>query len=196
MALHSDAIVRDFSFGEQVNVVVVNDKNVKFFVKYASKYVTKAATDALGFAHKFSSLARIDALHDSAWWPRLVDRVAWLMGEDPRFAKLKLQDHAHTFGFGGWFLSKSRGWSVTFGMLKELRVKWAIDHAKSEFPTESNVPLEFFEDDSVKWGVVAFGWYGKVDGRLVRKWWHEYKEAWLDSWSERRDELEWKRLAA
>ncbi len=164
------AIERDFRFGEQVDVFVINELNQKFFAGYVSKYATKAATDSQGFAHTFRDLDQIDTLPDSAWWPRTLARTAWKLGGDPRFASLKLRLHANTFGFRGHFLTKSRYWSVTFVQLKEIRVKWAIEHRDPKHPPLSNVPLSLFLNKSVKWGVAAFGWLNDRDLEVVHAW--------------------------
>ena len=166
-----DAIERDFHFGSQIDVIVINDLNTKFFAHYVAKYATKGATDAAGLARTFRTLFQIDALPNSAWWPRLLARTAWLLRENPRFASLKLRDHANTFGFRGHFLTKTRHWSVTFCQLKQIRVQWAIAHANPDGPSTLNFPRELFEDPDVTWGVVARGWLNELDALAVRFWW-------------------------
>lgn len=168
-----DSIKRDFRWGIQVDVVVINEHNAKFFAWYAAKYATKGATSAKGFAYVFRDLAQIEAIGDDAWWPRLLGKVCWQMGADPHFERLRLREHAHTFGFGGWFITKTRRWSVTFGALKRLRVKWAIEHANPDYPADLNIPVEWFRDPDVTWGVAGHGWQTKLDARAVRVWWRQ-----------------------
>ncbi len=167
----------DFRFGSQIDVIVINGDNARVFSRYAAKYATKAICEAKGFAQRFKSLACIEALLNAARWSKLLARRAWIMGEDPRFKELNLRKRANTFGFSGCFLSASRDWSVSFLELKQLRMKWAIEHANSESPAALNVPQELFDDDEVTWGVVAYGWHSQLDALAVRFWWRETENA-------------------
>lgn len=173
-------VTREFRFGKQVDVVSINAANAKFFANYTSKYATKSATEAAGFAREFRSLKQILAIPDKDWWPRLMACVAFKMGEDPRYKKLRLAEHAHTFGYGGWFITKTRRWSVTFGMLKQLRVKWVLDHLDRENPEYTNVDPSLFENEDITWAPVAFGWLTPLDARFNRMWWKERVRAVQD----------------
>lgn len=87
-------------------MLAITTENIKFFGKYMTKYVTKSAAEAPGFAYEFKSMAQRDAISDQYWWPRLLVRTCFEMAGDPRYSKLKLREHAHSFGFAGWFLRK------------------------------------------------------------------------------------------
>ncbi len=186
---------RDFRLGEQFDVIVINDKNAKFFAKYAAKYVTKGISDAKGFAHEFRSLAQIDALPDSAWWPRQLAHVCWIMGEDPRFKSLNLKKRANALGFPNRVLSASHGWSVSFTQLKQLRKAWAIEH-QGDRPQQLNLSRELFEDDTVTWGVVATGWHSPLDALAVRSWWRQTEEDREIELAARREQLRYERMVA
>ena len=192
----SNPIKRDFRFGVQMDAVVINDENAKFFAWYAAKYATKAATEAPGFLSRFRSLDQIEAVSDKHWFPRQLAKTAWAMGADPRFDELKLRQHAHTFGFGGHFISKSRNWSVDFADLKVLRRKWAIDHIDPERPRRSNIPPGLFADPDVTWAVIAVGWDTPLEARAVRAWYLDYKEACALEREQREFELGWERMLA
>ena len=43
---------------------------------------------------------------------------------DSELGHLNLARHAHRLGFGGHFLTKSRGYSTTFRALRETRTQW------------------------------------------------------------------------
>ena len=45
----------------------------------------------------------------------------------PELKELRLQEHAHTLGFTGQLVTKSRGFSTTFGALRAVRARWAAD---------------------------------------------------------------------
>lgn len=169
-------IEKDFRFGKQLDVVVVTAKNSKMFAAYVAKYATKSATDVLGFARTFHSLAQIKALSDAAWWPKLLAQTAWELGENPRYKKLKLQLHANTFGFRGHFLSKSRQWSVSFVRLKQIRIQWAIDHDDLENSLGLNVPPDAFEDANISWAVLKIGWFTSLDALAIETWYEHDKD--------------------
>ena len=54
---------------------------------------------------------------------RLVE-TAWDLGSRPALAHLRLRDWAHTLGFRGHWLTKSRRYSTTFGNLRDARQNW------------------------------------------------------------------------
>lgn len=159
----------EFGWGEQIEVTVLNREQTRRLVRYVVKYATKGATEAHGFAYRFRSLDQIDALPDSAWWPKLLARTCWQMADNPRFARLHLRKSANTFGFNGHFLTKSRNWSVTFAALHALRAKWAVEHADPENPPEMNVPGGLFGHPNVTWGMVGKGWLTRLDVFEVRE---------------------------
>ena len=50
--------------------------------------------------------------------------TAWSLGAVPELASLGLRRHAHHLGYSGHFLTKSRGYSTTFGALRDARAAW------------------------------------------------------------------------
>ncbi len=159
----------EFAWGEQIEVTVLNRETARRLTRYVVKYATKGATDAHGFAYRFRSVDQIDALPDSAWWPKLLARTCWQMADNARFARLNLRRSANTFGFNGHFLTKSRNWSVTFAALHTLRAKWAAEHADPENPPEMNVPSWYFGNPDVSWRMVGKGWLTRLDAFEVRE---------------------------
>lgn len=168
-------IKKDFRFGKEHKIIIVNAQNQKMFALYVAKYATKGATDCLGFARTFHSISQIENLPDSAWWPRLLAWIAWKLSENPRYKSLKLQLHANTFGFRGHFLSKTRQWSVSFAQLKEIRKQWAIEHADRENSIGLNVSPDAFEDKTIHWEVLHIGWFTPLDAQAIRSW-YEFEQ--------------------
>jgi hypothetical protein len=87
---------------------------------YIAKYVTKSLAAPGVPDHRIRRVSQIDRLRCSAH-SRAMITTAWELGAphatgDPRFRL-----HAHTFGFGGHLLTKSRRYSVTFGQLRSER---------------------------------------------------------------------------
>lgn len=90
-----DAVEIDLRWGTEMDVVVLTSDNASYYVNYVTKYSTKGSAEAAGFAHKFCSLAQIEAIPQSACWPREMAKTCWQMADNPRFAGLTLRQHAH-----------------------------------------------------------------------------------------------------
>jgi hypothetical protein len=89
---------------------------------YIAKYATKS-TDAIGrLDHKLKP-SDLDALDLRPHLARLVT-TAWDLGGRPELAHLRLRDWAHTLGFRGHWLTKSRRYSITFAALRGARTAW------------------------------------------------------------------------
>lgn len=89
---------------------------------YVAKYATKS-TDAFGrLDHRLSAaeVARLDVRPHL----RAMVETAWSLGGRPELAGLRLRQWAHTLGFRGHWLTKSRAYSTTFGALRQARTLW------------------------------------------------------------------------
>lgn len=89
---------------------------------YIAKYATKS-TDGLGrLDHKLhpGDLATLDLPPHLA---RMV-ATAWELGGRPQLGHLRLRHWAHTLGFRGHWLTKSRRYSTTFAALRTARADW------------------------------------------------------------------------
>lgn len=101
---------------------------------YVAKYVTKSATEtAAGLDH------RITSRHDIQTAPvphhtRTLMTTCWHLGALPAYAHLRLRAWAHTLGYRGHILTKSRAYSTTYAALREERVQHA--HGDSEGGTD------------------------------------------------------------
>jgi hypothetical protein len=79
---------------------------------YLAKYATKSAADTPGLpSSRVHTLDEIEGLRCPPHLRRLVE-TAWRLG---------FRKWAHTLGYGGHFLTKSRRYSVTFGRLRAAR---------------------------------------------------------------------------
>jgi hypothetical protein len=58
--------------------------------------------------------------------------VCWQLGHRNEYARLKLARWAHQIGYPGWFSTRSRRYSVTFGSWSQerrrTRTAWLRDH--------------------------------------------------------------------
>lgn len=86
-----------------------------------AKYVTKTSGDALELARGFDSRRDIEHRVRNSHLKKFA-LGAWDMGGDSEFARLRLREHAHTLGFSGHFITKSRDFSTTFGALRQARI--------------------------------------------------------------------------
>jgi hypothetical protein len=75
---------------------------------------------------------------------------------------LRLRDHAHTLGYPGHLITKSRGYSTTFAALRAARARFAL----------RDIP------DDVEISQYAFGYlgrgYGHPEGERMAEFWTEF----------------------
>ncbi|MFI9081151.1 replication initiator [Streptomyces sioyaensis] len=91
---------------------------------YVAKYVTKGAADtAMGLDHP------ITGPHDfAAGWlsahVRTLIHTCWRLGGIPELESLRLRAWAHTLGYRGHILTKSRAYSTTYAALRTERAQY------------------------------------------------------------------------
>jgi hypothetical protein len=90
---------------------------------YVAKYVTKGAADTgAGMDHPVKGPADIRAAALSAH-VRALMTTCWRLGGLPELEPLRLRAWAHTLGYRGHILTKSRRYSTTYGALREERAE-------------------------------------------------------------------------
>ncbi|AVH58770.1 MULTISPECIES: replication initiator [Streptomyces] len=88
---------------------------------YVAKYVTKGAGDTgAGTDHRVSTWDDIDMAPVSEH-VRTLMRTCWRLGGLPEYAPLRLRTWAHTLGYRGHILTKSRAYSTTYAALRAER---------------------------------------------------------------------------
>jgi phosphatidylserine decarboxylase len=50
--------------------------------------------------------------------------TVWDLGGDEKYESFRLKEHAHTFGFTGQLITKSRAFSTTFAALRSARTQF------------------------------------------------------------------------
>ena len=88
---------------------------------YLAKYATKTTDGSLAFARRFANHVEISRLQTAPHLRRLA-LTAWRLGLSRELRALRLRDHAHTLGYRGQLITKSRGYSTTFTSLRGARV--------------------------------------------------------------------------
>jgi hypothetical protein len=98
---------------------------------YVAKYATKEPGMHPGLLGRIMSEADLQR-RDLP--PHLFNMaaIAWRLGSVSELQALGLRRHAHHLGYSGHFLTKSRGYSTTFGALREARVQWSRQRAGQE----------------------------------------------------------------
>jgi uncharacterized Zn-finger protein len=113
-------------WGNEMDVQVLgrdNDRAAQVAI-YVAKYATKSSSDDPRLDAPIASLEDVEARHLPAHLHRMVV-IALELDTDPELGCLNLARHAHRLGFGGHFLTKSRGYSTTFKALREARALWS-----------------------------------------------------------------------
>jgi hypothetical protein len=87
---------------------------------YLAKYAVKTAGGDPSMATRFNALHEIELARIRPH-ARQMALCAWDLGRDPQLEHLHLRRHAHNLGFGGHLISKSRGFTTTFGALRGAR---------------------------------------------------------------------------
>ena len=112
-------------WGRQIDVQGLGhgDARARRVATYLAGYATKSSSEHPRLDARIASERDLDA---RALPPHLHRMVACALelAADPELAHLNLARHAHRLGFGGHFLTKSRGYSTTFGALRQARVHW------------------------------------------------------------------------
>ena len=126
---------------------------------YIAKYATKS-TDAFGRLDRRLRQSDLDRLDVRPHLERLVT-TAWDLGNRPALEHLKLRRWAHTLGFRGHWLTKSRRYSTTLGALRSARTQWSASRG-------GVVPVGP-ESVAVKdWRYLGLGWDNHGDEWLAR----------------------------
>jgi hypothetical protein len=113
------------TWGPQVDVQVLErgDERARRVAIYIAKYATKTASDDRRLDAPVRSLEDLAHRRLPAHPHRMV-ATALELGADPELGHLNLTQHAHRFGYGGHFLTKSRSYSTTFSALRNARAQW------------------------------------------------------------------------
>jgi hypothetical protein len=131
---------------------------------YLAKYATKS-TDPAGHLDHRLERADLDTLdqHLNPHLARMV-RTAWDLGAQPELDHLRLQAWAHTLGFRGHWLTKSRRYSTTFAALRAARADWHTHHHPAGTGTGSTPGETVSVGD---WRYAGTGWTTDGDAWLA-----------------------------
>ena len=149
-------------FGAQLDVQVLDttSANQRKVASYLAKYATKSSHDSGALDRRIHYRAEMEARGIPEHHKRLVC-AAWELGAEAELAPLRLRRRAHCFGYGGLFLTKSRGYSTTFGSLRAARADWR----RNELEKRLGISGVIYES---RWAAVGIGWSSSAEARYAR----------------------------
>ena len=129
--------------------------------RHNAKYATKTVDGSFGLVQAFRS--RDDVLR-ARTTPHLrrFALAAWDLGQRDQLEDLRLCEHAHTLGFAGHLITKSRGYSTTFAALRAARALFAL----RDLPDDVEFPQYAF-------GYLGRG-YGHPEGERLAEFWSAF----------------------
>ena len=107
---------------------------------YLAKYATKTTDGSAAFARPFTSRREIERLQTPPHLRHLA-LTAWTLGGTKDLHALRLREHAHTFGYRGQLITKSRRYSTTFSSLRGARVEFRAERSHED-PIEGSFNYE------------------------------------------------------
>jgi hypothetical protein len=117
---------RRVTWGQQLDATVVADaENGRGrAAAYLAKYATKGSDEHGVLDHRLrAGIGRDIRLPEHL---RTLVGTAWSLGDQEAYADAHLRLWAHSCGFRGHFLTKSRRYSTTFGALRNERRRWQL----------------------------------------------------------------------
>ncbi len=155
---------------------------------YVAKYSTKSTDDLGALDRRLTSLDDLDARNVSAHLRRLVT-TAWRLGALTHLARLRTW--AHSLGFGGHWLTKSRRYSVTFKFLRSERQTWRVQRQQGATPSEQSINIGVWKWIGAGWRTLGDAWLASQGQRERMQSRTEAREARCierrisaDSWDE------------
>jgi hypothetical protein len=117
---------RRMAWGAQLDAAVVADADNgrRRAAAYLAKYATKGSDEHGVLDHRLRAGIGPDSRLPEHL--RMLAVTAWNLGGDAAFSEVHLGLWAHTLGFRGHFLTKSRRYSTTFGALRDERQRWQL----------------------------------------------------------------------
>ena len=123
---------------------------------YIAKYSTKSTDDHGALDRKLHSLSDLDQRRVEGHLRRMVE-TAWDLGDRPELASLRLRAWAHTLGFRGHCITKSRHYSITFGYLRAERQTWQMKQSSQSGANQESREL------IGSWMWAGSGWWNSGD---------------------------------
>jgi hypothetical protein len=110
------------AWGSQISILdlVSSDEESRKVSSYLAKYATKSTDGSVAFSRCFHRRSQIERARVAPHARRMA-LTAWDLGDGADLEPLGMRRHAHAFGFTGQLITKSQGFSTTFGSLRAAR---------------------------------------------------------------------------
>jgi hypothetical protein len=161
---NSSGLVGPARWGSQIDVHAIGDAGAVpgAVAAYLAKYATKS-TDPEGLLDRPVTEPSLELLEQrlSAHLARLV-RTAWELGGRTELQHLRLRPWAHTLGFRGHWLTKSRAYSTTFAALRSARHDWQTNRHRSTPSSDETVAIGAWKFAGRGWTTVGDAWLAET----------------------------------
>ncbi len=116
---------RSVKWGTQceMHVITSAEDDDRRVASYIAKYATKVTDESNNLATRLVSRRQIERLAITEHLREMV-LSAWDLGAEKNLKSLRLREHAHTLGFAGQLITKSRRYSTTFRELRGARAEF------------------------------------------------------------------------
>ena len=123
-----------------VQDLALHDGEAVRVAAYVAKYAAKTTDGSKELARRFRSRRQITTLIDDSHLRHLAIS-AWDLGGEAKYESIRLRAHAHTFGFTGQLITKSRAFSTTFAALRTARTEYMAGERDGD-PVEGTFHFE------------------------------------------------------
>ena len=177
-------------WGRELDVAVITDKGAgrRRAAAYLAKYSTKSTEDHGVLDHRLRA-GIPDGLELSGHLRNLVES-AWRLGDEAEGRELHLRAWAHTAGYRGHCLTKSRRFSTTFAALRENRQEWRVAEKRDAAQQTTHIDVD---EDIVgivsEWTFVGMGYTTAGDAWLAESIAEEERLARRSMYEQRHDTL-------
>jgi hypothetical protein len=179
-------IVNRIHWGRELDVAVVTDKDAgrRRAAAYLAKYSTKSTEDHGVLDHRLRA-GIPDGLELPGHLRSLVES-AWRLGDEPARRELRLRAWAHTAGYRGHCLTKSRRFSTTFAVLRANRQEWRVTDKRAAAQQFADVNTDGIVSE---WTFVGMGYTTAGDAWLAESIAEEERLARRSLYEERQDQM-------
>ncbi len=155
---------------------------------YLAKYSTKSTEDHGVLDHRLRAGVP-DELELPTHLRSLVES-AWRLGDEAGGRELRLRAWAHTAGYRGHCLTKSRRFSTTFGALRANRQEWRVNEKRTVAESADIAEADEDTDGIVsEWTFVGMGYTTAGDAWLAESIAEDERLARRSAYEERQDLL-------
>ena len=175
-------------WGRELDVAVVTDKDAgrRRAAAYLAKYSTKSTEETGVLDHRLRA-GGPDALDLPAHLRNLVES-AWRLGDEDGGRELRLRAWAHTAGYRGHCLTKSRRFSTTFATLRAIRQEWTVAEKRAGARLTNETVSDVDTDGIVSvWTFVGMGYTTAGDAWLAESIAEDERLARRSLYEERQD---------